>query len=183
MWNNHKYVIWKPWATFPLLYLEIRLGEVSERLWTLEPWQSTKDRCQAVIPGNKWHYICHLFDSEWSLGKYELSLLGLSSVCQPCNLFCCFVSASLHTLRQAELIDCHIAVKQSQLLSTITAVAKEQHCLSNTTNIWLAVAFHDLYSMQRILLLALFPGPSHREVREHICTVSVKEHLDWYSHC
>lgn len=119
MWKNHKYVIWKPWAMFLSLCLEIHLREASERLWTLEPWQSTTDRCQTVIPGNKWEYICHLFDSEWSLGKYELSLLVLSIVCQLYNLFCCIVLASVHTRGQAEPIDCQIAVRGSQLLFTI----------------------------------------------------------------
>lgn len=118
MWNNHKYVIWKPWAVFPSLYLKSHLWEVSERLWTPEPWQSTKDRCQAVIPGNKWDYICRLFDSEWSLGKYELSLLVLSTACQPYNLFCCFFLAPLRTRGQAETIDCQIAVTKSQPLFT-----------------------------------------------------------------
>ena len=43
-------------------------------------WQSNKNRCQAVIPGNKWDCICRLFDRQRSLGKYELSLL----VCRLC---------------------------------------------------------------------------------------------------
>lgn len=106
MWSNGKNVIWRPWAMFPFLFLEILLGEDSKRQWTLQPWQSTKDRCQTVIPGNKWNYICCLFDSEWSLGKYERSLL----VCAlSANLtIYSVVLASLHTCRQTELIDCHI---------------------------------------------------------------------------
>jgi len=108
MWNNHKYVVWR--SMFPFLYLEICLWEVSERLRTLEPWQSTEDRCQVVIPGNKWDYICRLFDREWSLGKYELSLLPLSAVCQPDNQLCCFVLASLQTPLQTKQVDCLIVV-------------------------------------------------------------------------
>lgn len=67
------------------------------------------DPCQAVIPGNKWDYICLLFDSEWSLEKYGLILLVLSSTCQMYNILCCFALASLHARGQAES-DCQIAV-------------------------------------------------------------------------
>lgn len=108
MWNIHRKVICRPWVMFPSLFLEISHREVSERLWTLQPWQGTRNRCQHIIPGNKWDYICRLFDREWSLGKYEPSLL----VCQQCaNLTINFVVlASLHTRGQTEPADCQIAV-------------------------------------------------------------------------
>lgn len=179
MWNNHKYVIWKPWAVFPSLYLEIRLWEVSERLWTPELWQSTKDRCQAVIPGNKWDYICRLFDSEWSLGKYELSLLVLSTACQPYNLFCCFFLAPLHTRGQAETIDCQIAVTKSQPLFTGKQLREKrlaarffEICWRNTTSIWLAELF-DLYCVQRSLLSTLFWRLSQNKLVKQVCAVSI----------
>ena len=163
MWNNHKYVIWKPRAMFPSLYLEIRLTEVSERLWTLEPWQSTKDRCQAVIPGNKWDYICRLFDSEWSLGKYEPSLLVLSPVCQPHNLFCCFVLASLHTRGQAEPIDCQIAVMESQPPFTSLAVAETATEGSADSKYVGLAGLYDLYSSQRSVFWHCFKGSAKKE--------------------
>lgn len=116
-------------VSIPLVWESVSFREISEGLRSLEPWQSTRDRCQAVKPGNKWVYICRLFDREWSLGKYELGWLYLSGVSQPHNLLCCFVCPVLHSHEQA--IDYHITLILNKSAFSIKVKQKEQRCMKH----------------------------------------------------
>lgn len=60
------------------------LGHVSTPLFWNPSWETFHRGCEHLNHGRapridakqyKWDYICRLFDSEWSFGKYELSLL------------------------------------------------------------------------------------------------------------